>query len=183
MCCSSVTTGKARFCRLAVVSFLLNHQPARGRACSKTPLTLGPITLLVTAPLMLCMAVTGKPMFHTNTGIPRQLQQNSLMSSTLVTSALICELRRRKKSCWQTHRWDSGGRASRKKMTEWVTSLALACESIFTGPRCLWGPVYGSRCLYLCHSGSFVKLCWCWWWYQLNTIHDANLKRSLAICN
>ena len=22
---------------------------------------------------------------------------------------------------------------------------------IFTGPRCLWGPVYGSRALYLCH--------------------------------
>ena len=21
--------------------------------------------------------------------------------------------------------------------------------SVFTGPRCLWGPVYGSRCLYL----------------------------------
>ena len=46
---------------------------------------------------MLCMAVTGKPMSPTNTGIPRQLQQNSLMSSTLVTSALICELRWRKK--------------------------------------------------------------------------------------
>ena len=23
--------------------------------------------------------------------------------------------------------------------------------NIFTGPRCLWGPVYGSRCLSLCH--------------------------------
>ena len=35
-------------------------------------------------------------------------------------------------------------------------------------------------------SGSFLKLCWCdsgWWWYQLNTIDDANLKRSLAIRN
>ena len=55
---------------------------------------------------------------------------------------------------------------------------------IFTGPRCLWGPVYGSRCLYVCTYDRFVKLCWCdsgWWWYQLNTIDDANLKRSLAI--
>ena len=46
-------------------------------------------------------------------------------------------------------------------------------NTIFTGPRCLWGPVYGSRCLYLCHSlQDFVKLCWCdsgCWWYQLNT--------------
>ena len=55
--------------------------------------------------------------------------------------------------------------------------------NVFTGPRCLWGPVYGSRCLYVTPSDSFVKLCWCWWWYQLNTIHDANLKRSLAIRN
>ena len=23
------------------------------------------------------------------------------------------------------------------------------CGSIFTGPRCLWGPVYGSRSLYV----------------------------------
>ena len=56
----------------------------------------------------------------------------------------------------------------------------------FTGPRCLWGPVYGSRCLYLSISGSFGWLCWCnsgWWWYQLNTIDDANIKQSLAICN
>ena len=33
---------------------------------------------------------------------------------------------------------------------------------------------------------TFVKLCWCysgWWWYQLNTFDDANLKRSLAIRN
>ena len=40
--------------------------------------------------------------------------------------------------------------------------------------------------IYLCTYGSFVKLCWCdsgWWWYQLNTIDDANLKRSLAIRN
>ena len=37
---------------------------------------------------------------------------------------------------------------------------------------CLWGPVYGSRCLYLTTYKNFVKLCWCdsgWWWYQLNT--------------
>ena len=54
---------------------------------------------------------------------------------------------------------------------------------IFTGPRC---PVYGSRCLSLCHSKSFLKLFRCdsgWWWYQLNTIDDANIKRSLAIRN
>ena len=41
-------------------------------------------------------------------------------------------------------------------------------------------------CLSLPTYGSFVKLCWCdsdWWWYQLNTIDDANLKRSLAIRN
>ena len=30
---------------------------------------------------------------------------------------------------------------------------------IFTGPRCLWGPVYGSRCLYVRTYDSFVKLC------------------------
>ena len=57
----------------------------------------------------------------------------------------------------------------------------------FTGPRCLWGPVYGSRSLYVTpYIRDFVKLCWCdsgWWWYQLNTIDDANLKRSLAIRN
>ena len=38
----------------------------------------------------------------------------------------------------------------------------------------------------LSNSDRFVKLCWCysvWWWYQLNTIDDANLKRCLAICN
>ena len=61
----------------------------------------------------------------------------------------------------------------------------LVCKScLFTGPRCLWGPVYGSRCLYVPPYNRFVKLCWCdsgWWWYQLNTIDDANLKRSLAI--
>ena len=28
---------------------------------------------------------------------------------------------------------------------------------IFTGPRCLWGLVYGSRSLYLCHSNT---VCW-----------------------
>ena len=32
------------------------------------------------------------------------------------------------------------------------------CGSIFTGPRCLWGPVYGSRSLYLCHYKSFVDV-------------------------
>ena len=29
---------------------------------------------------------------------------------------------------------------------------------------------------------TFLKLCWCdsgWWWYQLNTIDDANIKQSL----
>ena len=39
----------------------------------------------------------------------------------------------------------------------------------------LWVPV--SLSIY----DTFVKLCWCdsgWWWYQLNTIDDANLKRS-----
>ena len=63
------------------------------------------------------------------------------------------------------------------------TSFVLEFWVLFTGPRCLWGPVYGSRCTYIL---DFVKLCWCdsgWWWYQLNTIDDANLKRSLAICN
>ena len=61
---------------------------------------------------------------------------------------------------------------------KWTPHLKKA---FFTGPRCLWGPVYGSRPLYK----TFVKLCWCdsgLWWYQLNTIDDANIKQSLAIC-
>ena len=32
--------------------------------------------------------------------------------------------------------------------------------TIFTGPRCLWGPVYGSRSLYVCtslHTGALVE--------------------------
>ena len=71
--------GKLGFAQVAVVSFLFNHQPARGRACSKTPLTLGPNTSLNT-PLMLRVIFcpktqdTGKselkPVSHT--GIPRQ---------------------------------------------------------------------------------------------------------------
>ena len=32
-------------------------------------------------------------------------------------------------------------------------------DAIFTGPRCLWGPVCGSRSLYVCLSDSFVKPC------------------------
>ena len=54
-----------------------------------------------------------------------------------------------------------------------------AQEMFFTGPRCLWGPVYGSRSLYIPPYDSFVKLYWCdsgWWWYQLNMIDDANIK-------
>ena len=33
---------------------------------------------------------------------------------------------------------------------------------------------------------TLLKLCWCdsgLWWYQFNTIDDANIKQSLAICN
>ena len=32
----------------------------------------------------------------------------------------------------------------------------------------------------------WLRLCWCdsgWWWNQLSTIDDANIKQSLAICN
>ena len=29
---------------------------------------------------------------------------------------------------------------------------------IFIGPRCPWGPIYGSGCLSLTHSKTFVKL-------------------------
>ena len=73
-----------------------------------------------------------------------------------------------------------------KKGWKVVVFLILARNNVFTGPRCLWGPVYGSRCLYVPPYNRFVKLCWCdsgWWWYQLNTIDDANLKRSLTIRN
>ena len=43
---------------------------------------------------------------------------------------------------------------------------------IFIGPRCPWGPIYGSGCLKLTDWESFCKLNWCdsgWWIYQLNT--------------
>ena len=44
-------------------------------------------------------------------------------------------------------------------------------KGVFTGPRCLWGPVYGSQCTYF-PTRTLLRLCWCdsgWWWYQLNT--------------
>ena len=45
----------------------------------------------------------------------------------------------------------------------------------FIGPRCPWGPIYGSGCLSLTDSLSPRPLCrlnWCdsgWWRYKLNT--------------
>ena len=35
-------------------------------------------------------------------------------------------------------------------VSDMFTFSALSFLYVFTGPRCLWGPVYGSRCLYLC---------------------------------
>ena len=49
---------------------------------------------------------------------------------------------------------------------------------IFTRPRCLWGPVYGSRCLYVRHFCETL-LMWLWlmmiptqydWWCQYKAI-------------
>ena len=63
---------------------------------------------------------------------------------------------------------------------DWLTHELIETNLIFTGPRCPRGPVYGSRCLSLPTSKSFLKLYWCdsgWWWYQLNTIDDANINQ------
>ena len=47
-------------------------------------------------------------------------------------------------------------------------------STIFTRPRCPWGPVYGALCLYQIEYNTFLKVCLCdsgWWCgYQLNTI-------------
>ena len=54
---------------------------------------------------------------------------------------------------------------------QWAQMTRWRSFFVFTGPRCLWGPVYGSRCLYLC-TRPLVET-WCdsvWWWYQLNMI-------------
>ena len=43
---------------------------------------------------------------------------------------------------------------------------------VFIGPRCPWGPIYGSGCLSQTESKTFLKPNWCdsgWWWYKLNT--------------
>ena len=59
-------------------------------------------------------------------------------------------------------------------------SSSAAC--LFTGPSCPWSPVYVSQCLSLSTSKTLLRLCWCdWWWYQLNTIDDANMKQPPAI--
>ena len=43
---------------------------------------------------------------------------------------------------------------------------------IFIGPRCPWGPIYGSGCLSLSEYKTFCRLNWCdsgWWIYKHNT--------------
>ena len=60
-------------------------------------------------------------------------------------------------------------------LTGWGCVKISCTFCIIAGPRCPWGPVYGSRCLY---SSTYIqelwlRLCSCdsgWWWYQLNTI-------------
>ena len=66
--------------------------------------------------------------------------------------------------------------------SQWLNWFKLYQTHIFTGPRCLWGPVYGSRSLYL--TPYIRQLCetllmWLWlmmiptqydWWCQFKAI-------------
>ena len=46
-----------------------------------------------------------------------------------------------------------------------ISAMWSICNDIFTGPRCLWGPVYGSRCLYVTHYiRHFFETLLMWLW-------------------
>ena len=58
-------------------------------------------------------------------------------------------------------------RASIKELFEAICSC-----SFFIGPRCPWGPIYGSGCLKQTDSNTLCRLNWYdsgWWRYKLNT--------------
>ena len=51
-------------------------------------------------------------------------------------------------------------------------SASRSIPAFFIGPRCPWGPIYGSGSLSLTDSKTLCRLNWCdsgWWRYQLNT--------------
>ena len=62
------------------------------------------------------------------------------------------------------------GTSCRRMWNNW-SKMYFLCQ-MFIGPRCLWGPIYGSGSLKLTESKTFCRLNWCdsgWWRYKLYT--------------
>ena len=80
----------------------------------------------------------------------------------------------RKEHLLPTSNYDDDSIKKERKLHNYRSQVSLGSG--------LWVPV--SLTPYL--QDFWLRLCWCdsgWWWYQLNTIDDANLKWSLAIRN
>ena len=72
----------------------------------------------------------------------------------------------------------SGGQWTCKTFMVWKRTKFFYRTQVSLGSG-LWNPV--SVCTSV--QELWLRLCWCdsgWWWYQLNKIEDANLKRSLV---
>ena len=59
-----------------------------------------------------------------------------------------------------------------------ISKIAVGQNAFFTGPRCLWGPVYGSRCLYVTPSLPPYKTFG--WNFADVTLEDDDINSILA---